>query len=208
MKSKCSSKIAFLQICNICVRMKDINSFSSFREASLPGWTAGQNGDVPLFHHVDAEVSSSVPSRNCPNCDSQTRHDLTAQALLHLCDPQATETSLLWTLLVTCRQASIYYGLFSHYVLHYFAQQCSCVMQVYKKYMTLECSFYTLHLQRIFRGKPSSTSEYVIHFIQLLLIKKKKKTEQHACLHNTFFKQLATQQVIKGHPGNTSGLLI
>lgn len=71
--------------------------FFSSREASLPGRTAGQDGDVPLFHHFVAELSSSVPSRNCSHCDSQTRHDFAAQTLLHLRRPQAAEISLLCT---------------------------------------------------------------------------------------------------------------
>lgn len=62
----------------------------------MPGRTASQDGDVPLFYHFVAEVSSSVPSRIHSHCHSQTGHDLTAQTLLHLCCQKAAEKSLLW----------------------------------------------------------------------------------------------------------------
>lgn len=67
---------------------------SYFRETSMPGRTAGQDGDVPLFYHFVTKVSSPVPSRNRSHRHSQTWHDPAAQTVLHLCRPEAAEKSL------------------------------------------------------------------------------------------------------------------
>lgn len=57
----------------------------------MPGRAAGQDGDVPLFHHIVAEVSSPVPRGNHPHHHPEARHDPPAQTVLHLCGPQAAE---------------------------------------------------------------------------------------------------------------------
>lgn len=57
----------------------------------MPGRAAGQDGDVPLFHHLVAEVSSAVPRGNHSHHRPQARHDPPAQTVLHLRRPQAPE---------------------------------------------------------------------------------------------------------------------
>lgn len=52
---------------------------------------AGQDGDVPLFHHSAAEVPPPVPSGNHSHCGPKAGHDSPTQSVLHLRGPQAAQ---------------------------------------------------------------------------------------------------------------------
>lgn len=162
--------------------------YSSFvREALLPGWTTGQDGDVPLFHHFASEVSSSVSSRNCSHCNSQTGHDLTAQALLHLCHPQAAESSLLWRHSLSqvgkraftkdCSTAQVRIFLLCTSMQPHDTGASNCI--------SLDCSvqwcvpFFPKDFQR------QRWFSCLTHGIQLTRLLANSFTEQYACLHNT-----------------------
>lgn len=152
----------------------------------MSGRTAGQDGDVPLFHHFDAEVSSAVPSRIRSLCHSQTRHDFTAQTLLHLCCPQAAEKFLLWRHYLSQVGKQHLLQLVQPFKpeFYYFAQQCKHMIEVHKtvSLWIIISSYSALQFfQRTFSDKSSSLHMDVIQFIKLAYYRIPLLSNMHVC---------------------------
>lgn len=84
----------YLWIFFFCLHFKDeslTDGIFLFRAATVSGRAAGPDGDVPLFHHFAAEVSSPVPSGIHSHRGPEAGHDPPTQTVLHLCGSQAAQ---------------------------------------------------------------------------------------------------------------------